>query len=295
MVCSSGSANKQDSPYIEFRNACVSKPQGKPIVIRTTQKQDLYYGHWYLFKNEVGAVPDSASGEVVVTINDNNPAHCLQDLLFSLTLAPREPPLLFFPPNDTVCGQMLALTGFLDNRKIRDKGGCFERVIVPKYNNARFPLHTHEKFRSRQLTKGDFMALYDRAQPPQALFISRKGRRRCFSNAEKLHELLPMKSVVVSGPERIDGKTISVKEQVDFLQKFRYIIGPHGGWTAFGLFLQPGTTVIEIICDKRTSWITGWANWTHLNYRRAIADAPSCSNHNDERGIKFETLLKLMN
>ena len=244
---------------------------------------------------------------------NSHPAHCVQDVLFSLLPMAYRGDLRGVHAvtvnwhGDDYCTVVLAAMGWFEHLQTVPNNTCFDKLWVPAFMHYRFPrgrsrgvefknsngyLHKEDlpiemiQFFQTEMWKGLLSnnTFLDGKKGGIILFESRRGTdRRIWKNVDEIagivRERLGSKSLDV---EIVDdmGK-LTIKEQAAIYHRAAVLVTPHGGSNPNIVFMQPNTTVFEISCTGG-SWAREWIIDLGIRHFAVLADAPPCNDHNEK-------------
>ncbi|EJK68779.1 hypothetical protein THAOC_10008 [Thalassiosira oceanica] len=257
-----------------------------------------------------------------------NPAHCVQDLLFSILPMAYRRELkgvhavsIHSPGQDKdYCVQAISALGWFEGRHTFPAGTiCFEKLWAPAFMHYRFPrgrsrgLKLSKKRHGRYLHKEDlpiemlkflqsemWRAALDDADGTEVVsrkivLESRRGlSRRTWKNVDDIANILKDRLSLNSSELHIVGNVgdFSWKQQAALFHGASIWVTPHSGSNPNTIFMKPNTTVIELSCKGTNSWIREWIVDLDIDHRSIVADDPMCSGHDEKfLGFRPETLV----
>jgi len=258
----------------------------------------------------------------------NHPAHCLQDVIFSLLpmayrgelkgviLVDIESADIHPPDNTSYCNQVISALDWFDGHWHVPNNTCFEKLWVPAFMHNRFPskvrrgglaarnsngyLHKEDlpvdmlSYLQQQLWNGVGLHHDSDCINQFILIESRIGwGRRVFKDAYVISDMLQTNfNQTAKVVDSFSG--LSLNEQAGIFHRASIFIGPHSGSNANLIFMKKGSYVLEIHCTGGT-WAREWLLDLGIHHMSVLPDNPSCSDHNVlEMSVKNATISELV-
>ena len=252
----------------------------------------------------------------------DNPAHCIQDALFSLLpLAYRGDlrgtrAMTWGDIESDYCLKVMKALEWFDEMHVIPDNTCFDKIWVPAYMHYRFPsgrsrgiykkndngyLHKEDlpiemlQFFQLEMWKAflaDNASLTDQGGSGMILFVSRReSSRRIWKNVDEIAGIVQQKMGGVKVHVIDDAGALTLQEQAELYHNASVLVTPHGGSNPNIVFMRPNTTVFEIHCTGG-SWAREWVIDLGINHFPILPDAPPCKDHNEKfLAVQPETLV----
>ena len=207
-----------------------------------------------------GVLPNSRLPPIMFVPYMRNPAHCVQDLLFSLLPMAYRGDLHGVHavnvkwPKDDYCVASLTALGWFDEFHSVPDNTCFDKLWVPAFMHYRFPrgrsrdiefvnnngyLHKEDlpvemlKFFQKEMWNGFLLnnSLLDEGKHKRILFESRRGTlRRIWKNVDEIADIIRQKLGTGLDLHIVDDVgALSMKEQADLFHSASVLVTPHSG------------------------------------------------------------------
>ncbi|KAL7538766.1 hypothetical protein ACHAWF_006209 [Thalassiosira exigua] len=249
-----------------------------------------------------------------------NPAHCVQDMLFSLLPMAYRGDLhgvhavTVNRPEDDYCVQAISALAWFDDYQTVSDNTCFEKLWVPAFMHYRFPRgrsrgikfvngngYLHNEDLPREMMHFFRQEMWRAAGLEKRqndsgilLFESRRGTgRRMWKNVDEIAERVRRELGTQPGDLRIVDNVgmLSWKDQAELYSSASVIVTPHSGSNPNIIFMRPNSTVFEVSCNGG-SWAREWLIDIGIRHHEILADEPNCSGHNEQfLGVQPETLV----